>query len=212
MDQSPNVRLLAQSGHGLVRCNISPSTAGRQVAPLTVPVAAHTIPLARLASGQETARVHIGCGLQCGSDFCDGSERRRQIRHLGRMRSPEAGQYVAWGEVHVPLIVGGSVPIRGLNRVHRDARTVSYHRLPFDRRKRPTSFMQAEIKKINFRRSATVVMALLIGGPVVAAFQKISDPPEVSAPGRINDLQGLARRINRPFIRGSLDCLYWPPR
>jgi hypothetical protein len=40
-----------------------------------------------------------------------------------------------------------------------------------------TRLRQAEIKKINFRRGATVVMALLIGGPVVAA-SEIGDPPE----------------------------------
>ena len=38
-----------------------------------------------------------------------------------------------------------------------------------------TRLRQAEIKKINFRRSITVVMALLLGGPVVAASQKIGE-------------------------------------
>ena len=68
-----------------------------------------------------------------------------------------------------------------------------------------TRLRQTEIKKINFRRSATVVMALLIGGPVVAASQKIGDPPEVSNMRLVgfNDLQG--RSAYQPTIHHQGD-------
>src|SRR6266550_6906654 len=63
-----------------------------------------------------------------------------------------------------------------------------------------TRLRRAEIKKINFRRSITVVMALLLGGPVVAASQKIGDPPEASNMRLVgfNDLQG--RSAYQPTI------------
>jgi hypothetical protein len=63
-----------------------------------------------------------------------------------------------------------------------------------------TRLRRAEIKKINFRRSITVVMALLLGGPVVAASQKIGDPPEASNMHLVgfNDLQG--RSAYQPTI------------
>jgi hypothetical protein len=78
-----------------------------------------------------------------------------------------------------------------------------------------TRLRRAEIKKIHLRRSITVVMALLIGGPVVAASQKIGDPPEASNMRLVgfNDLQ--ARSAYQPTIHrqgGSLDRLYWTPR
>ena len=68
---------------------------------------------------------------------------------------------------------------------------------------------QAEIKNINFRRSATVVMAfvlpLLIGGPVLAASQKIGDPPETSNMRLVgfSDLQG--RSAYQPTIHHQGD-------
>ena len=68
-----------------------------------------------------------------------------------------------------------------------------------------TSLRQAESKKINFRRSATVVMALLIGEPVLAASQKIGDPPEASNIRLVgfNDLQG--RSAYQPTIHHQGD-------
>src|SRR6478672_7065273 len=64
---------------------------------------------------------------------------------------------------------------------------------------------QAEFKKTNFRRSATVVMALLIGEPVLAASQKIGDPPEASNIRLVgfNDLQG--RSAYQPTIHHQGD-------
>ena len=68
-----------------------------------------------------------------------------------------------------------------------------------------TLLRQAEFKKINFRRSATVVMALLIGEPVLAASQKIGDPPEASNIRLVgfNDLQG--RSAYQPTIHHQGD-------
>ena len=65
-----------------------------------------------------------------------------------------------------------------------------------------TLLRQAEIKKINFRRSATVVMALLIGEPVLAASQKIGDPPEASNIRLVgfNDLQGRSAIAGLPIL------------
>ena len=64
---------------------------------------------------------------------------------------------------------------------------------------------RAEIKKTYWRRSAAVVMALLIGGPVMAASPKIGDPPEASNMRLVgfNDLQG--RSAYQPTIHHQGD-------
>ena len=63
-----------------------------------------------------------------------------------------------------------------------------------------TGLRRVEIKNINFSRSAAVVMALLMGGTVVAASQKVGDPPEASNMRLVgfNDLQG--RSAYQPTI------------
>src|SRR5262249_24968811 len=63
-----------------------------------------------------------------------------------------------------------------------------------------TRLRGAEKKGFMFGRSATAVLALLLGGPVVAAPQKIGDPPEASNMRLVgfNDLQG--RSAYQPTI------------